>query len=167
LYVYKGHDRAVVQLSAHSSTDNSKDKDEIQRYLDCRYVAAPESCWRISGFNMHGQQPSVQQLQIHLQDQQTVRFSADESAADVASRGAPHTTLTAFLMLTQQILSGMAANQRVKFFTIDFQNILCGLESNGNSVKDAGVAVTSSAECASFIRPKVTDFHMIITSNNC
>ena len=104
-YVYKGHDRAIVQLT-DNLTNNNEVKDEIKQYLDCRYVAAPEACWRISGFNMHGQQPSVQQLQIHLQNQQTVCFTGDDSIAEVASRGAPYTTLTAFIQANAMNILG-------------------------------------------------------------
>eukprot|EP00662_Eupelagonemidae_sp_cell21_P057666 gene57666-biopygen17129 len=44
-YTYKGHDRAAVELGSA----RSRSRDEITEYLDCRYVGAPEACWRIFG----------------------------------------------------------------------------------------------------------------------
>ncbi|XP_065642306.1 uncharacterized protein LOC136073936 [Hydra vulgaris] len=40
-YVYKGHDCANVVIN------ESVDHDEINTYLDCRFVSAPEALWRI------------------------------------------------------------------------------------------------------------------------
>ena len=95
-YVYKGPDRAVVEIQDTADDTKTTKKDEVHQYLDCRYVAAPEACWRIQGFEMHGQTPAVVQLQVHLENQQTVHFDANDSAAEIANRGAPCTTLTAF-----------------------------------------------------------------------
>ena len=103
-YVYKGHDRAVVEL--RQKDEEIVTNDEVQQYLDCRYVAAPEACWRIVGFEMHGQKPSVQQLQVHLENHQTVHFDDRETAGDVIKRGAPRTTLTAFFEANAHNISG-------------------------------------------------------------
>ena len=90
-YVYKGPDRAVVEIQDTADDTKTTKKDEVHQYLDCRYVAAPEACWRIQGFEMHGQTPAVVQLQVHLENQQTVHFDANDSAAEIANRGAPCT----------------------------------------------------------------------------
>ncbi len=50
-YVYKGHDRAEGTINVN---------DEIQQYLDSRYVSSSEACWRILGFKMHNQYPTVE-----------------------------------------------------------------------------------------------------------
>ncbi len=44
-YVYKGHDRATVEISHQSDNateGNVVDTDEIKKYLDRRYVSASE-----------------------------------------------------------------------------------------------------------------------------
>ena len=38
-YIYKGHDRVTMGFGTS--------QDEIQQYLDARYVSAPESVWRL------------------------------------------------------------------------------------------------------------------------
>jgi len=51
-YIFKGHDRAVVSISADESslTVNDKVTDEIKNYVDCRYIGAMEGAWRIFHF---------------------------------------------------------------------------------------------------------------------
>jgi len=42
-YFYKGHDCVNVIISEHGTLNC----DEIQTFLDSRYVSAPETAWRI------------------------------------------------------------------------------------------------------------------------
>ncbi len=68
-YVYKGHDRATVEISRQSDNateGNVVETDEIKKYLDCRYVSASEAVWRIFKFDMHERFPIVKCLQYHL-----------------------------------------------------------------------------------------------------
>ena len=81
-YVYKGHDRASIQLESESG----EHVDEIKQYIDCRYVSASESYWRIAGFKLHGQFPSIYRLQIHLPNQQLVYFQEQDNAQDIIVR---------------------------------------------------------------------------------
>lgn len=82
-YVYKGHDRLVVELRGN---ENLGEVDEISQFLDCRYVSASESCWRIFGFNLHAHYPSVLHLPVHLPNQQMVYFDEDADREEVAQR---------------------------------------------------------------------------------
>ena len=43
-YIYKCHDQTTVVLRA---------PDEIQQYIDARYVGPPKVAWRIFGHYMH------------------------------------------------------------------------------------------------------------------
>lgn len=55
-YIHKGYDRinaSIVQPKGGSSTSGVA-CDEIQHYLDCRYVSPSEACWRIFSFKIHG-----------------------------------------------------------------------------------------------------------------
>ena len=88
-YVYKGHDKTSVSLS---STINP---NEIERYLEGRYVCPNEAFWRIFGFDMHEKQPSVERLPIHLEQNQTVFFNEGDEQ-NVADNGAPVTKLVAY-----------------------------------------------------------------------
>jgi hypothetical protein len=68
-YVYKGHDRATIEISRHSDNateGNVVETNEIKKYLDCRYVSTLEAEWRIFKFDMHERFPTVERLQYHL-----------------------------------------------------------------------------------------------------
>ena len=49
--------------------------DEIQDYLDARYLSTPEAIWRIFGFKLHHRSPATQRLQIHIPNEQTITFN--------------------------------------------------------------------------------------------
>jgi hypothetical protein len=76
-YVYKGHDRATVEISCWSDNaieGNVVEADEVKKYLDCRYVSTLEAAWCIFKFDMHERFPVVECLQYHLPNQQMVLF---------------------------------------------------------------------------------------------
>ncbi|XP_020272659.1 uncharacterized protein LOC109847833 [Asparagus officinalis] len=57
-YITKGPDYVSASLQHISnnaaSSSNAKERlDEVQYYLDCRYISAPESIWRIYGFDIY------------------------------------------------------------------------------------------------------------------
>ena len=68
-YVYKGHDRATVEV---------RNNDEIGLYLDARYISASEASWRIFHYRLHNEKPDVIQLCVHLPGQHRVLFQDDE-----------------------------------------------------------------------------------------
>ena len=86
-YVYKGHDRVMVEFQAGQH-------DEVQRYVDARYVSASEGCWRIFHYDLQDRYPSIQRLALHLPDQQTVVYR--EGDAQNAVENPKSTTLTAW-----------------------------------------------------------------------
>ncbi|XP_074368364.1 uncharacterized protein LOC141708569 [Apium graveolens] len=55
-----------------------KSLDEVQHYLDGRYVCASEAAWRIFGFDIHSRWPSVDRLPVHLPGQKYVNFKMGE-----------------------------------------------------------------------------------------
>jgi hypothetical protein len=81
-YVYKGHDHAlavvqpevgalpatVPQAVAGGADGNNvpATRDEIQNYLDGRYVSASEACHWLFAFDLHGMHPNVYRLVVHL-----------------------------------------------------------------------------------------------------
>jgi hypothetical protein len=81
-YVYKGHNHAlaVVQPEAGAlpaiapqaaigGADGNNvpaARDEVQNYLDGRYVSASEACHRLFAFELHGMHPNVYRLAVHL-----------------------------------------------------------------------------------------------------
>jgi len=80
-YVYKGHDRATIEISRqndNATEGNVVEVDEIEKYLDYRYVYRSEAAWRIFKFDMHERFPIVERLQYHLPNQKMVLFDDDD-----------------------------------------------------------------------------------------
>ncbi|PIA58111.1 hypothetical protein AQUCO_00500210v1 [Aquilegia coerulea] len=50
-YIYKGHDRTTMVVGAED--------DEIQQYLDARYVGPTEAAWRLYEFRIHEELPCM------------------------------------------------------------------------------------------------------------
>nr|GEU78993.1 DNA helicase [Tanacetum cinerariifolium] len=48
--------------------------DEIQNYVDGRFVCPFKACWRIFEFLIHCKEPAVQILNVHLENAQSVTF---------------------------------------------------------------------------------------------
>jgi len=67
-YTYKGPDRACLE----------KIRDEVAEFLDARYVAAPEACWRLFGYPLHARSHVIERLPVHLPHQQAVLFTERE-----------------------------------------------------------------------------------------
>jgi hypothetical protein len=87
-YVYKGHDRATVEISRQNDNvteGNVGEANEIKKYLDYCYVSASEAAWCIFKFDMHEWFLAVERLQYHLPNQQMVLFDDDDDVQEVAT----------------------------------------------------------------------------------
>uniref|UniRef100_A0A6N2MNQ0 ATP-dependent DNA helicase n=1 Tax=Salix viminalis TaxID=40686 RepID=A0A6N2MNQ0_SALVM len=60
--------------------------DEVQAYLNCRFICPYEAVWRILQFPIHSRYPPVERLQIHLPFQQNIVFSGSKSLQSVLRR---------------------------------------------------------------------------------
>jgi hypothetical protein len=89
-YITKGQDRVILTL-----TDGTTVHDEVESFLNARYISASEALWKIYGFSIHRKYPPVEKLPCHLPGEQMVMFEADEAATAVA-QGPPTTKLIAF-----------------------------------------------------------------------
>jgi hypothetical protein len=106
-YVYKGHDRATIEISRQSddaTEGNVVETDEIKKYLDYRYVFASEATWRIFKFDMHERFPTVERLQYHLPNQQMMLFDDDDDVQEVATRSTISKTMIIEWFKTNQEL---------------------------------------------------------------
>jgi hypothetical protein len=72
-YVYKGHDRAQVDVGpVDAATPDGatpaqpRMRDEIKIYQDGRYVSVSEANHRLYGFDLHKEHPNVVRLAVHL-----------------------------------------------------------------------------------------------------
>ena len=60
-YIFKGPDRGVLEIN--------EVVDENKEFLEDRYVAAQEACWRLFGFETNNKSHSICCLLVHLPDQ--------------------------------------------------------------------------------------------------
>jgi ATP-dependent DNA helicase PIF1 len=73
--------------------DGEEIVDEIDDFVEGRYISPVDACWRIFGFDLHGQSHTVVRLPVHLEDAQTIYFNEGD---DLSQRDAPATRLTAY-----------------------------------------------------------------------
>ncbi|XP_046659143.1 uncharacterized protein LOC124353255 [Homalodisca vitripennis] len=64
-YVHKGADCITIQAS--DTGEQTLDWDEIQNYLDCRYVSSTEAAYRLMTFPLADRSHSVMTLPVHLE----------------------------------------------------------------------------------------------------
>nr|XP_047137257.1 uncharacterized protein LOC100213461 [Hydra vulgaris] len=95
-YVYKGHDCANVVIN------ESVDHDEINTYLDCRFVSAPEALWQIYEYSISDMSHTIIRLQIHLPDNQRVYFNEGEEQVAIDRAAQRDTHLTAWFKLNAE-----------------------------------------------------------------
>ncbi|XP_057305457.1 uncharacterized protein LOC130642388 [Hydractinia symbiolongicarpus] len=95
-YIYKGHDCANIEINERI------DHDEVQTFLDARYVSAPEAIWRLFEFTMHQQSHVVHRLPVHLPKNHIVYFQQGQ-AEEALDRAADQATkLTAWFVLNAE-----------------------------------------------------------------
>ncbi|OMO54516.1 DNA helicase PIF1, ATP-dependent [Corchorus olitorius] len=91
-YINKGpnRSRAVIETNRSSGDVQTSEHghvfNEIEAYLDCRYVCAYEACWRLFSFDIHFRQPAVFRLLVHLRGRHNVYFQAQSSVGSILSR---------------------------------------------------------------------------------
>ena len=71
-YIYKGHDRANVEIQ------QQYEHDEIRQYVDARYVAPVEAAYRLYKLPLMGFSHSITRLPVHLPNFQNVFFRDGE-----------------------------------------------------------------------------------------
>ena len=78
-YLCKGPDRGLLAVG-------SSDRDEVQRFVDGRYISAAEAAWRLFHFPLSDTHPSVTRLQVHLEGEHTVTFNPDGTVQEAAAQ---------------------------------------------------------------------------------
>lgn len=96
-YVHKGRTRSVFTVSEESRVT----ENEIQEYLDARYLAASEACWRLLQFPITDHKPTVKLLDVHLQGEELVTFNDFEDPEQLLDK-ARKSTLDEFFRFCQE-----------------------------------------------------------------
>ncbi|KHJ83102.1 hypothetical protein OESDEN_17201, partial [Oesophagostomum dentatum] len=94
-YVYKGSDRASLQLQNQARPNRY---DEIRAHLDARYVCPPKALHHIFKYRSQFKSDVVYRLQVHLPDMQTVTLLPGQEGA-LQREGNRNSTLTAWFQL--------------------------------------------------------------------
>ncbi|GJT46020.1 helicase [Tanacetum coccineum] len=83
-YLNKGPERATIVIQEnvrkgdHVTSEKIVAVDEINNYLNCRYLAPCEVVWRLFSFDIHYSFPSVMKLNFHLPNQNPVTLRDSE-----------------------------------------------------------------------------------------
>ena len=99
-YAHKGPDMASVAIELEGNNEQSDKKvNEIDKFVNSRFVTTLEAFWRICGFDVHGRDPSIQRLAVHEQNLQMITFNK-ENPEEVVSNP-KNTTLLAWFILNE------------------------------------------------------------------
>ena len=102
-FLNKEHDtNTQFGIQREAPTRRVKVKDEIQEYVEARYVSASEACWRTFEMPMSEIYPRVQRLPVHLEDRQRVLYTSNREETEQALKRARSTKLTAFFTICKQ-----------------------------------------------------------------
>jgi len=105
-YIYKGPHKAMVTVVAATRDEDGGEevgpqpRDEIQEYLDAKWIAECEALWRGLSNPVILRDPAVMRVPLHLENQQPMFFAPGE-AEGVAATAPKETKLTAFFSLRQ------------------------------------------------------------------
>lgn len=77
-YVYKGHDCAAIRL--HANNENNQQSNEIERFINCRYVSPPEAMLRLHELPLYQKSHAIERLPVHLPQEQMAYFQLGEDA---------------------------------------------------------------------------------------
>ncbi|KAL3654415.1 hypothetical protein CASFOL_004096 [Castilleja foliolosa] len=79
-YISKGADRVLFCISKSHNKDSgdpgaaTSAVNEVQNFVDGRYICPHEAAWRILDFPIHERTPAVEVLAVHLENMQNVLF---------------------------------------------------------------------------------------------
>lgn len=98
-YIYKGEDRALAEVRALPVGQPAQPVDDIEHYINARYITVYHACSLIFSYHMHQHDPSLYRLALHLPDQQIIVYDEEANLENIANnhqRG--RTMLTEFFV---------------------------------------------------------------------
>jgi hypothetical protein len=88
-YINKGNDRVKVYFEITARTSNASPgpemapPNEIQEYIDARYLSVCEAIWHLLEIDIHYRTPSIERLHVHLPGMNYVRYEPGASLTEV------------------------------------------------------------------------------------
>nr|CDJ90351.1 Protein Y46B2A.2 [Haemonchus contortus] len=101
-YVYKGPDRAALRMIRTNGDDGVGAINEIDAFVNARYVCAPESVHRLLGFDLHSKSHTGYRLQVHLPELEGVVFQSGQEEEALRRAVERDTMLTAYFKLNAE-----------------------------------------------------------------
>ncbi|XP_071700242.1 uncharacterized protein [Rutidosis leptorrhynchoides] len=112
-YISKGTDRVTARITRHVAYTGAQQSqapkaiDEIQNFIDARFICPHEACWRIFNFPIHHREPAVQILGVHLENMQLLTFHSREPLESIVQTNpTKKMTLTQWLHYNSSFCSG-------------------------------------------------------------
>ena len=65
--------------------ETTQTRNEVQEYLDCRYICEQDACWRVFGYDIHRHFPSVERLPVHLPGENNIVYNEETNMVEVVS----------------------------------------------------------------------------------
>ncbi|KAL3636557.1 hypothetical protein CASFOL_018856 [Castilleja foliolosa] len=113
-YISKGADRVRFCITRSEDAPNADSGNvtpvinEIQNFVDGRYICPHEASWRILNFPIHERNPAVEVLAVHLQNMQNVTFKENlRLEAIVRNPAFGRTTLTEWIERNKRDSDGL------------------------------------------------------------
>lgn len=100
-YIHKGPDAATVRITVLNN-ETVATHDEIEDYVETRYIGSPEAAWRLLKNMLHFKSHSIQRLSVHKEDEKTVIYEEGNEEEALASADEKITTLEAFFVENQR-----------------------------------------------------------------
>ena len=110
----KGPNRRILEINAVTN--------EIKEFLEGRYVAAQEACWRLFSFETKNKSHSICHLHVHLPAQQYVTFQEGTSLQSVIDQNAK-TKLTKFFELNRRIGALIASGNQGNHLLLEYMDL--------------------------------------------
>ncbi|CAN7055491.1 unnamed protein product, partial [Brassica oleracea var. botrytis] len=115
-YITKGVDRATAVIESGNTATTSdatgsggskekvvRQRNEIQDYIEARYLSACESMWRTFAFHIHKRKQSVEKLIIHLEGKHNITVKSTDNLGRVIRKpGIEKTTFTEWMVLCRR-----------------------------------------------------------------
>ncbi|KAF8118637.1 hypothetical protein N665_0003s0012 [Sinapis alba] len=110
-YIAKDVDKATDVLEKRNNTSTfdkgkeavTKQRNEIQDFIECCYLSACESMWRIFAFHIHKRKPTVQKIIIHLEGEHNITVKETDNLGRVIRKpGIDKTMFTERMVLCRR-----------------------------------------------------------------
>ncbi|XP_018461372.2 uncharacterized protein LOC108832383 [Raphanus sativus] len=100
---YEAHINVEWSDPGPSSGKVVKQRDEIQEFIEARYLSACEAMWRTFAFHIHKRKPSVEKLIIHLEGEHNITVKETDNLGRVIRKpGIEKTMFTEWMVLCRR-----------------------------------------------------------------